>query len=57
MPAARVTQAEVARAIRGAVQAGFEIGAVEVRPDGAIRILPKPDEPAQPAERKPEQWE
>ena len=44
---ALVTQADVARAIRAAKQAGA--GAVEIRPDGTIRVIlftePKADEP------------
>lgn len=39
--AARFTQADVARSIRAAKQAGA--GAVELRPDGTIRISLEPD--------------
>lgn len=46
---ARVTQADVARAIRAAKQAGA--GAVELLPDGTIRItLDKRDEIDKPVE-------
>ena len=47
--AARFTQADVARTIRAARQAGA--GAVELLPDGTIRIrLDGLEEPAQPVE-------
>jgi hypothetical protein len=46
---ARITQADVARAIRAAKQAGA--GAVELLPDGTIRIrLGGGEKPAQPVE-------
>lgn len=38
---ARITQADVARAIRAAQQTGA--GAVRILPDGTIRIDPQPD--------------
>jgi hypothetical protein len=46
---ARFTQADVARTIRAAKQAGA--GAVELLPDGTIRIcLDGPEKPPQPVE-------
>jgi hypothetical protein len=46
---ARFTQADVARTIRAAKQAGAD--AVELLPDGTIRIcLERPEKPAQPVE-------
>lgn len=48
--AARITQADVARAIRAAKQTGA--GCVEIMPDGSIRISLSPsstDEHGQPA--------
>lgn len=36
--AARFRQADVARALKGAQAAGFEVGAVEIADDGSIRI-------------------
>ena len=46
---ARFTQADVARTIRAAKQAGA--GVVELLPDGTIRIcLDRPGKPAQPVE-------
>jgi hypothetical protein len=46
---ARVTQADLARAVRAARQAGA--GAVELLPDGTIRIrLEGPEKPVQPVE-------
>jgi hypothetical protein len=38
---ARITQADVARAIRAAKQAGA--GGVEIRPDGTILVLVSPE--------------
>jgi hypothetical protein len=50
---ARFTQADVARSIRAAKQAGA--GAVELLPDGTIRIrLDGSEKPAQPVEPDPE---
>jgi hypothetical protein len=47
--AARFTQADLARSIRAAKQAGA--GAVELLPDGTIRIrLNGPEKPIQPVE-------
>jgi len=40
MPAARTTAALVKNAIQAAQGAGMVIGAVEVLPGGAVRILP-----------------
>jgi len=48
---ARFTQADVARCIRAAKQAGA--GSVELRPDGTIRIELTEDKPQAPIE--PEQ--
>jgi hypothetical protein len=46
---ARFTQADIARTIRAAKQAGA--GAVELLPDGTIRIcLEGPEKPATPVE-------
>lgn len=35
---ARFTQADVARALKAAGAASFDVGAIEILPDGAIRI-------------------
>lgn len=40
MRAATPTEAQVRRAVKGALSAGFAVGAVEIAPDGTIRILP-----------------
>lgn len=37
--ATRFTQADVAKALKGAIAAGFDVGAVEIGSDGAIRIV------------------
>jgi hypothetical protein len=44
--AARITQADVARAVRAAKQAGADH--VEVRPDGTILVKLSPDNPSNP---------
>jgi len=50
---ARFTQADIARTIRAAKQAGA--GAVELLPDGTIRIrLDGPEKPARPVAPDPE---
>jgi hypothetical protein len=41
-----ITQADVARVIRAAQQAGA--GVVEIRPDGTIRVILAPVPPAEP---------
>lgn len=46
MPAAP-TEAQVRRAVKGALSAGFAVGAVEIAPDGTIRILPDSKKRAQ----------
>lgn len=47
---ARVTQADVARVIRAAKQAGA--GSVRVMPDGTIRIDIQPEKPQEPQENE-----
>lgn len=44
---ARATQADIARAIRAAEQAGSP-RTVEVTPDGTIKLVPVEPEPAKP---------
>lgn len=55
MPAATPTEAQVRRAVKGALSAGFAVGAVEIKPDGTIRILPESPTPAQTAP-EPKEW-
>ena len=54
MRAARCSQADIARALRAAQQAGGGL-AVEITPDGTIRIVPgsSPQKPAEAAPGKP----
>jgi hypothetical protein len=46
--AAIITQADVARAIRAAQQCGA--GAVDIKPDGTIRVLIDPESTNQPTD-------
>lgn len=58
MGAATFTQAQIARAVQGAKKAGLDVAAVELRPDGAIRVLTKVDTPAPPRDGEaPEPWD
>jgi len=34
----KFTQADISRALKGAQSAGFEVGAIEIRPDGVLQI-------------------
>ena len=56
MAAAHFTEARIRRVVKGAIDGGFPVGAVEVLPDGTIRILPMPPIPSLPDKRKPEPW-
>lgn len=47
MTAVRATQAEITRVIKAWTGCGFELGAVEVGPDGTIRVLAKSEKPTQ----------
>ena len=58
MKKTRVTflQGDVTRAVKGAKAAGFDVGAVQIRPDGTILILSpgvEPEKTLDPLER----WE
>lgn len=58
MPAAAFTQAQIVRAVQGAEKAGVKIAAIEVCPDGVIRIIQKFDESEKPKNDKgPEPWD
>jgi hypothetical protein len=60
MPAAPTTKAAIKRAIEAAQDAGLEVSAVSVLPDGGVRVetASKPvDKPAfLPQSSKPKQW-
>jgi hypothetical protein len=47
---AKVTQADIARAIRAAQQTGA--GRVRVLPDGTIQIEPQPQKPREPQDNE-----
>lgn len=55
MAASTFTEAQIRRAVKGAIDAGLPVGAVEVLKDGTIRILPTEPKPATD-KRKPEPW-
>jgi hypothetical protein len=58
VPAAAFTQAQIVRAVQGAEKAGLKVAAVEVCPDGVIRIIQKFDESEKPKNCKgPESWD
>lgn len=42
---ATFTQAEIKRAVKGAIDAGMKVGCVEVDRDGTIRLLPESPKP------------
>lgn len=52
----RQTEAQIRRAVAGALAAGLPIGEVIIGKDGSIRILPKAEEPPTPDVRKPQAW-
>jgi hypothetical protein len=52
---ARFTAADVRRAIRGAINARISIAAVEIAPDGCIRVIPGVPEPV--AVSAPNPWD
>ena len=56
MAAQHLTEAKIRRAVKGALDGGFPVGAVEVLPDGTIRILPMQQAPSPQDKRKPEAW-
>ena len=56
MAAPHLTEARIGRAVKGAMDRGFPVGAVEVLPDGTIRILPMPQATSLPGKRKPQPW-
>lgn len=59
MPAAKPTQKLIERAIAAWQEAGFVVGAVEVKPDGTVRIegpAVAPDRESEQGNRKPTPW-
>ncbi|EDM71086.1 hypothetical protein RAZWK3B_16855 [Roseobacter sp. AzwK-3b] len=50
------TKADIARAVAGAAEGGFQIGVVEIRKDGTIRILPPETEKSKTDTPTPEPW-
>jgi len=51
------TKADIARAVAGATEGGFVIGAVEVKKDGTIRILPPDNEAGKKDIQTPDPWD
>jgi hypothetical protein len=56
MSKARFTQADVTRAVQGAVKAGLSLSGMEIAPDGTIRLLATDAKPPQGDDRKPQEW-
>lgn len=53
--ASKFTQADISRALKAAQSAGFEVGSIELRPDGVLQISRMP--PPAPATADPfEAW-
>ena len=58
MPVAAFTQAQIVRAVEGAKKAGIDVAALEICPDGVIRIIQKFDESKKPEDDDgPEPWD
>lgn len=55
MAASTFTEAQIRRAVKGAMDAGLPVGAVEIAQDGTIRLLIEQPKP-QADKRKPEPW-
>ena len=51
----RFSQADVAKALKGALAAGFDVGAVEIGQDGTIRIV-RNEEKAKNSSDPFDQW-
>lgn len=56
MVKSRFTQADVSRAVAGAVKAGMTVSGVEITSDGTIRLIAPHAKPDQADERKPKEW-
>lgn len=56
MTATRFTEAQIRRAVKGAIAGGLDIGEVKIETDGTIRILPAAEKKPQSDPRKPESW-
>lgn len=56
MSKSRFTQAEVRRAVEGAVKGGFAVAGVEIAKDGTIRLLASATKSEQADEREPKEW-
>jgi hypothetical protein len=54
---ARVTQAEIARAVAGAKKAGIAVGRIEVAPSGNIVIFSKDEAAHDDADAAFEKWQ
>lgn len=55
-PQRRYTEARLRNTIRAAIDAGFQVGGIEVTLDGTIRLLPATDISPQPDRRTPREW-
>jgi len=57
MPRARVTKAEISRAIEAVQACGLPVGGVEIAPDGTIRVIGSVDKTPEPVQRdQPKGW-
>lgn len=53
---AKITQAEITRALKAAMGEGVAIGEIILRPDGSVSILPTATKPPQGKGPEPEAW-
>lgn len=56
MSASRFTEADLRRAVQGAMKGGIAVSCVEIAADGTIRILVGNQKTDQVDTRKPQEW-
>ena len=57
MPRAKVTKAEISRAVEAVKACGLSVESVEIAPDGTIRVLGPMDKAPEPVQSdQPREW-
>ena len=56
MASCTFTEAAIRRAVKGAIEGGLRLSAIEIEKDGTIRLLHDLDKKVQADPRKPEKW-